>query len=115
MAAAEHPHRSLPTLVLDLSDRVTRVETQNDWILQGQRDAQESRREIHHKLDAFNRIADTVARIEPLVIAHEALRLRGAGAHDLGKWLARALWAVIGSAIAIGVELVHYLTSSGRH
>jgi hypothetical protein len=105
--------RSVPTLLLDIIERLGIAETHYMQIIRAQERAEDSRKEIHEKLDGFGRVADTVARLEPIVLHLDQLRLRAAGARNLGDWLARAVWAVIGSGITAAVELMHYLT--GKH
>jgi hypothetical protein len=105
--------RSGHSLLIDIWSRLAVVETQNNHIMAAQGRAEDSRREMHGKLDSFNRVADTVERLEPIVMHLDQLRLRAAGARSVGDWLARAMWAVIGSSIAAAVELMHYFT--GKH
>lgn len=105
--------RSLPSLVLDSNERLARLETLAQWILDGQQRAEDSRARMHKTLAELGHVAVTVARIEPLVMAHEALRLRADGARLLGDWLSRVMWAVIGGAIYAVIEIAHYFT--GKH
>lgn len=103
------------TLLVDIWSEVAVLRTNVNHILDAQGRADASRGEIHQKLDGFNRVADTVARMEPIVTTLNELRLRQAGARSFGYWLGRATWAVIGSAIALAVELLHSINFTGRH
>jgi hypothetical protein len=97
--------KSNNTLLLDIYQRLSIVEVQNEHILKSQDDAAESRRSIHGKLEDFIRIADTVKRLEPVVVELDRIRERA-----IGFGIAAKMFQVFLGAIATGAGFfLHYL------
>lgn len=106
-----NPLESLPTLVLDLTTRITRVEMQNDWITRSQGRADESRKEIHQKLEKLSRVIELVEEMKPIVMKLEQDRIMLAGAVWAGGLASKVGYVVLSAAAgAIGFVLHYYLT-----
>lgn len=105
MPPNHEPIRPDSTLLLDIWERLVRVETQNDLIIKTQGEAVESRKAIYQKLEDFGLIAATVRRLEPIVAELDRLRERAVGM----KMLSKALWAFLGLIAAFAGFIGHWL------
>lgn len=97
MAGQQGLERSSNTLLLDIIERLAIVEQQLIQVTRSQNGADDSRRAIHDRLNSLSRIADTVERLEPVVIDLDHLRQRAIG----GQFVARLLWTGIGSVLVV--------------
>jgi hypothetical protein len=114
--AEQRDTRSTQTLLLDIWQRLARVEAQNDQIKEGQIESMVSRRLIHEKLESFVTVADTVKRMEPLVMDHEKSLQRGIGGGQVVGAVAKAVYAIIGAALATAGWLANaFLGGQIRH
>lgn len=107
--------KSVPTLLLDISERMAVNETLTAEILKALSRSEESRKEIHQKLDGLNGISDTVARLEPIVASLQSWHQQSLGAWKLGDVLAKVAYAIIGGTLVAVGWVVNYLTAGGRH
>jgi hypothetical protein len=111
----EEKHDGSQSLLLDIYNRLATVEAQNNHIMAAQGRADDSRREIHEKLNQFALVSQTVQRIEPIVLRLEAMRQQAVGASALGEILAKAIYGIIGAAIAVAGWLAHALMAKPPH
>src|SRR5689334_10626111 len=104
---SDEPSQSPTTLLLDILQRVTVIETQNLSILSEQTEARDSRRLIHQKqdelarrLDGFDRLKEQLEETSlPQLAEHERLRQNFVG----GVFVAGAIGSVV--LVALGFIL----------
>jgi hypothetical protein len=106
MALAEMPpnglERSTNTLLLDIIERLAIVEQQIIQVLHSQTDADDSRKAIHARLNTLSGFADTVKRLEPVVMELEQMRQRAIGVQFIG----RVFWVLAGTILtALGAVI----------
>jgi hypothetical protein len=93
------------TLLLDIWQRLSRIEAQTDLIIKAQGEAVESRKGIYERLEKFGMIAETVKRLEPIVSELDRIRERAIGM----KLVVKILWGFLGMLAAFAGFMGHWL------
>lgn len=108
------PHPALtpetvPTLLVEALQRLTKIETQGEAIIAEQKHARDHRGEMYRRLEVVTGIVRTVDRIAPIVDQHEQERQQIIGAGKFGVVmgkLAHAISAAIGGLLVWALQ--HY-------
>lgn len=102
-------------LILELMNQVAVTAAQNAQIIQSQGRAEEFRKTMYEEMRKFSMVTATVERIEPVVLRLEQIRLESIGAGKLATALTRAVYAIIGAAIATVGWLASTFLGGVRH
>lgn len=95
------------TLLMDIYQRLAIVETQNSQIMAAQGRAEDSRQSLHDKVNRFSIVAQTVERLEPIVVRMEQKWAAIEGASRLGSAIAKMIWAAVGAITIIAGWFAH--------